>query len=187
MGIFTKRVSHLVLTFSDRKKRRKSTEMDQVSDDISTQGGGHVLSNVNDQQKKQFANKVSKILGVLQIVLGIATLFCYISPIVYSHLAYNSPNYQFDIAHVPAFLSGIAYIIAGILGIVASRCSTTSNITIFLVLNIIALPFASFQLTTSLAAVVVFLQFPVAVGYIIIFVPLAIMHQCLHRGSPQHR
>merc|ERR1712038_1996478 len=142
---FTKRVSHLVLTFSDRKKRRKSTEMDQVSDDISTQGGGHVLNSENDQQKKQFANKVSKILGVLQIVLGIVTLFCYISAIVYSHLAYDLPNYQFHIMHVPAFLSGIAYIIAGILGIVASLCSTTSNITVFLVLNIIALPFAAFQ------------------------------------------
>jgi len=123
---------------------------------------------------KRFAEKLSKNLAVPQIVLGIVTLSCYISPIVYSHLAYDSPNYEFDVKHVPAFLSGIAYIIAGILGIVASRCSTTSNITVFLVLNIIAFPFAALQLITSLAAVVLTLQSPVAVGYIILYVALAI-------------
>merc|ERR1719510_2089054 len=115
---------------------------------------------------ERFAEKLSKNLSVPQIVLGFVTLSCYIGPIVYSHIAYDSPNYEFDIKHVPAFLGGIAYIIAGILGIEASRCSTTRNIN--------ALPFAALQLTTSLAAVVVFLQSPVAVVYIMLSIALAI-------------
>merc|ERR1712038_31652 len=136
-----------------------STKMEQQLPvaDVATQGGPVyiVIDREDNKQEKQFAKKTSKILAIIQIVLGAVSIFCQIGIIIERHVENNeyynqnrSDYWRYYSHHIitgEGIYCGIFFIIAGILGVVASRKSTTCNISAFLVLSIIASLFAATQ------------------------------------------
>merc|ERR1712038_102290 len=140
-----------------------STKMEQQLPvaDVATQGGPVyiVIDREDNKQEKQFAKKTSKILAIIQIVLGAVSIFCQIGIIIERHVENNeyynqnrSDYWRYYSHHIitgEGVYCGISFIIAGILGVVASRKSTTCNISAFLVLSIIASLFAATQFIFS--------------------------------------
>merc|ERR1712038_815254 len=140
-----------------------STKMEQQLPvaDVATQGGPVyiVINREDNKQEKQFAKKTSKILAIIQIVLGAVSIFCQIGIIIERHVENNeyynqnrSDYWRYYSHHIitgEGIYCGIFFIIAGILGVVASRKSTTCNISAFLVLSIIASLFAATQFIFS--------------------------------------
>jgi len=128
--------------------------------DVPTQGGPVyiVINREDNKQEKQFAKKTSKNLAILQMVLGAVSIFCQIGIIIERHVendeyynqnSYYRRYYSYHIITGEGIYCGIFFIIAGILGVVASRKSTTCNISAFLVLSIIASLFAATQFIFS--------------------------------------
>merc|ERR1712038_807617 len=70
-----------------------STKMDQQlpAADVATHGGPVyiVIDREDNKQEKQFAKKTSKILAIIQIVLGAVSIFCQIGIIIERHVENN--------------------------------------------------------------------------------------------------
>jgi len=141
--------------------------MDQVSDDISTQGllaylnlylderttqgGGHVLC--CRTWSDTFAEKTSKIVGIIQIALGIVTCACCIWLCTYYNLVVDRPfvSVPEEGSLYSTLPGGIFFIIAGILASRKSTILAKSRLTACLVLSIFAFMYAAYLAYFSIA------------------------------------
>ena len=96
--------------------------------------------------EKQFAKRPVMILSAMQIILGIISIICEICLIVKNEVPYF---YRYQRIEGLGIYCGIIFVLAGILGIVASLRPTNGKITAFTALCIIASLLAATQFLRS--------------------------------------
>jgi len=101
-----------------------------------------------DNEKKQtsFPKKIAIALSIVQIILGIASFLAQIVIIILLSTYDSHYEYEYVGGIGEGIYCGVFFIIAGGLGILASRKPTTCCISAFMTLSIIASTFSGIQI-----------------------------------------
>jgi len=107
----------------------------------------------NKAKENKFAKKTAKGLSIAQITLGATSIFSQILIIILSSIYPSRSYYSYEnICGIgEGIYCGVFFVIAGSLGLLASRKASNCNISAFLTLSIIAAVFGALQV--SLASV----------------------------------
>jgi len=98
--------------------------------------------------RNTFANKTAKGLSIAQITLGVISFVCQVLLIILSNT--NPSGFYEHMAGIgEGIYCGIFFILAGCLGLLACRKSSTCSITAFMTLSIIASIFSAAQIILS--------------------------------------